>query len=327
MINHFGATLPQAKATWEDVVVAARELEALGYDSLWTDDHLQLPYNGNAETPLFEPWSLLAAIAPLTKRAQIGTNVTNTMFRHPAVLAKQIVTVDHVSRGRVVAGFGAGYYTKEFIQNGCPPWNMSARVEALTEMVPLIRSIMRSEVVTFEGTYFKMRGARAFPSPLNDVPVMVCGASERILALAAAHADVWNHPPTFRPTLAGTVRRLRKACATLGRDPDTLTISARVRAILGQTESDLRKSERLARERLGDGPVDEIVEHGLYGTPEQMCDRLAAHANTGCSALIIDFYGAPRLESAAMMAESASLLGTFRAALRGGPVRTKPTMG
>ena len=107
----FGVTLPQIKRSWQEASAAAIEFDRLGYDSLWVCDHLYgVP---NPQLPILEGWTLLSAIAAITKQAKLGTLVTPPFFRNPAVLAKQIATIDQIAPGRVIAGLGAGWFPPE----------------------------------------------------------------------------------------------------------------------------------------------------------------------------------------------------------------------
>src|SRR4029453_17303768 len=104
---HFGVTLPQIKRSWAEARDAAVEFDRLGFDSVWVCDHLYgVPC---PHLPIFEAWSELAAVGPLTSRVELGTLVTPVFFRNPAVLAKQVATIDHVSNGRTVVGLGSGW--------------------------------------------------------------------------------------------------------------------------------------------------------------------------------------------------------------------------
>ena len=127
----FGVTLPQIKRSWDETRATATLVDALGFDSLWACDHLYgvpLP-----SLPIFEAWSLLAAVAAITERVQLGTLVTPPFFRNPAVLAKQIATIDHVSNGRTIAGLGSGWFEAEFQGYGCAFPPLRERMRALEE--------------------------------------------------------------------------------------------------------------------------------------------------------------------------------------------------
>ena len=103
---HFGVTLPQIKRSWAEARDAAVEFDRLGFDSVWVCDHLYGVPMPNL--PIFEAWSELAAVGALTSRVELGTLVTPVFFRNPAVLAKQVATIDHISNGRTVVGLGSG---------------------------------------------------------------------------------------------------------------------------------------------------------------------------------------------------------------------------
>ena len=115
---HFGLTLPQIKRSWAEARDTAVEFDRLGFDSVWVCDHLYgIPM---PNLPIFEAWSELAAVAALTDRVELGTLVTPVFFRNPAVLAKQVATIDHVSNGRTVVGLGSGWFATEFESYGLP---------------------------------------------------------------------------------------------------------------------------------------------------------------------------------------------------------------
>jgi len=124
----FGVTLPQIKRTWAEAKATAQEFDRLGFDSAWVCDHLYGVPMPNL--PIFEAWSELAAVAAITQRVELGTLVTPPFFRNPAVLAKQIATIDHISGGRVIAGLGAGWFQAEFEAYGCPFPPMRERMRA-----------------------------------------------------------------------------------------------------------------------------------------------------------------------------------------------------
>ena len=134
----FGVTLPQIKRSWQEARAAAEEFDRLGYDSVWVCDHLYgvpLP-----NLPIFEAWTELAAVAAVTERVQLGTLVTPPFFRNPAVLAKQIATVDQISNGRTIAGLGAGWFEAEFSAYGCEFPGLGERMRALEETAEILKN-------------------------------------------------------------------------------------------------------------------------------------------------------------------------------------------
>src|SRR4029453_2047396 len=144
----FGVTLPQIKRSWPEAREAARTFDALGFDSVWVCDHLYgVPA---APLPIFEAWTELAAVAAVTERVQLGTLVTPPFFRSPAVLARQIATLDHVSGGRAFPGFGAGWFAAEFESNGLPFPKTGERLRALDEALTILTRLWTQEENSFE---------------------------------------------------------------------------------------------------------------------------------------------------------------------------------
>ncbi len=139
----FGATLPQIKRSWEEAREAAVEFDSLGFDAVFVCDHLLGVPMPNL--PIFEAWSQLAAIAAITEHVELGTLVTPPFFRNPAVLAKQIATLDHISGGRAIAGLGAGWFEPEFTRNGIPFPSLGERMRALDESAEIMKRLWSEE--------------------------------------------------------------------------------------------------------------------------------------------------------------------------------------
>ena len=164
----FGVTLPQIKRSWEETRAAATEFDELGFDSVWVCDHVYgVP---NPKLPIFEAWSLLAAVAAITKRVELGTLVTPPFFRNPAILAKQIATIDQISGGRCIAGLGAGWFQAEFEAYGCDFPSLGQRLEALDETVQVLQRLWSEEQVTFEGGFVRVKDAFCEPKPVRKPP-------------------------------------------------------------------------------------------------------------------------------------------------------------
>ena len=157
--SRFGVTLPQIKRSWDEARSAALEFDSLGYDSVWVCDHV---YGVPApQLPIFEAWTELAAVAALTKRVELGTLVTPPFFRNPAILAKQVATLDHVSNGRAIVGLGAGWFKPEFEATGSAFPPLGARMQALEETCQILKGLFTQERTTFEGQHFQVRDAIA----------------------------------------------------------------------------------------------------------------------------------------------------------------------
>ena len=205
---------------WPELAAQWRAYEALGFDSIWVCDHLI----GQQEEPLLEPWTLLAALAQATERVRLGTVVTCNTFRHPALLAKEAATVDHVSGGRLELGLGAGWWEAEHHTYGIPFSPPGERVARFREAVEIVDRLLRSDgaAVDYEGRYHRLRAAPFRPAPVQRPrpPLMLAAQGPRMLDVAAAYADTWVGSFGLSPDeIAARNRRLDARCAALGRDP------------------------------------------------------------------------------------------------------------
>ena len=236
-----GLVLPQFEdlmagrtARWNDLLAMARRAEALGFDSLWLVDHLlyRFPFDDETQPPhgLWECWSLLAALAAATERVELGTIVTCTNFRNPALLAKMADTVDEISGGRLILGLGAGYHALEFRAFGYPADRLFGRFE---EALTIIRGLLRDGHVDFAGSYYQARDCELRPRGPRPggPPLLIAPVRERMLRLTVRHADSWNAwGCNTAARLAALREKVDAVCAEVGRDPATLerTVSVMV---------------------------------------------------------------------------------------------------
>ncbi|MFQ5513965.1 MAG: TIGR03560 family F420-dependent LLM class oxidoreductase [Myxococcota bacterium] len=305
----FGVTLPQIKRSWEETRTTALELERLGFDSLWVCDHLYgIP---NPTLPIFEAWSELAAVAALTERVELGTLVTPPFFRNPAVLAKQIATIDRISNGRCIAGLGAGWFEAEFRAYGCEFPPLGERLRALEEMTEILKRLWTEERAEFEGRTAKVVEAFCAPKPVRRPPILIGGGGERILMrIAARHADIWNNMGVFQPQLAAKVEVLHRRCDEIGRDPATLEISQQCLVVLGEDEAAARAALEKAGRIYGGHLGATLEEHGLWGTPDRVIDGIERHRKLGCTLFIMELFGRDTRVPAQLFAEK--VLPAFR---------------
>jgi len=204
-----------------------RYFEELGFDSIWDCDHFLRP--SNTSDPYFEGWTLLAALAAETSRIRVGVLVGSNTFRHPALLAQEAITIDHISEGRLELGFGAGWFVEEHERFGIPFGDPPTLVGSFSEAVEIIDSLLRGQEVTFDGEYYQLRGARLRPRPVQSPrPPLTLGAHRpRMLAICARYADRWNSSGT-PAEMAERNRLLDEACHKIGRDPKEILRSMRV---------------------------------------------------------------------------------------------------
>lgn len=163
----FGLQVAQQQTTVEELQEVWKEAEALGFDTLWTNDHL-LPSVGPTDAANLEAWTLLAAMATVTSRVQIGTMVSSNTFRHPSVLAKMATTIDHLSNGRLVLGIGAGWFEREHEAYGIPFPPLKRRAAELAEALQVITKLWAADpTVSFKGEYYTLAEAPFMPKPVQ----------------------------------------------------------------------------------------------------------------------------------------------------------------
>jgi F420-dependent oxidoreductase-like protein len=300
---HFGVTLPQIKRSWPEARDAALEFDRLGFDHLWVCDHV---YGVPLPTlPIFEAWTELAAVAALTSRAGLGTLVTPPFFRNPAILAKQVATLDHVSGGRALVGLGAGWFEAEFRGTGCAFPKLGERMRALEETVEILKLLWSEPKATFEGRHFSVKDAICEPKPLRRPPILIGGGGERVLmGIAARHADIWNNLAVFQPQLGAKVEALRRRCAEVGRDFDSLEVSQQCVVVIAADEPAARAALEKAAKVYGGHMGGAIAEHGIWGTPERVIERIEQHVKLGCTSFLIEFFGRDTREPARLFAET-----------------------
>jgi probable F420-dependent oxidoreductase len=220
---HLGVELIPQHTSWRVLRDLAAELEELGYDSLWTTDHL-LPRSGDPSGPVFEAWQLLPAWAAATSRIRLGTLVSSATFRHPALLAKMVVTLDHISSGRAILGIGAGNFQSEHGRLGIPFGDHRQRLERLTESLTIVRGLTRGERVTYSGRHYQLTDAVAQPVPVQSrIPMLIGGQSDRAIRVAAEFGDIW-HTVGAPEVVEQRLGALRRRCAVIGRDPDSIRV-------------------------------------------------------------------------------------------------------
>jgi F420-dependent oxidoreductase-like protein len=201
-----------------------------GFDHVWTYDHL-VAVGADVTAPIFEGWALLAAMAEGTRRARIGVMVTGNQYRHPSLLAKMAVTVDHLSNGRLEVGLGAGWNEPEFAMLGMRYPSTADRLRHLDEACAVLKHLWTDERASFSGRYYTLTDAIAEPKPLQKPhpPLWIGGSGpKRTLPIVARHADGWNpNGKTLDENVAAS-RLLDDYCREIGRDPRTLRRAAQL---------------------------------------------------------------------------------------------------
>jgi F420-dependent oxidoreductase-like protein len=255
----YGTGVPQIFPT---VVAQAQEAEAAGFDSVFLMDHLyQLPGLGTPDQPMLEAYTTLGALAAVTERVQLGTLVTGNTYRNPALLAKEITTLDVISQGRAILGIGTGWFELEHDSLGYEFGTFTDRFNKLHEALEIILPMLAGERPTFTGKYYKTVEAMAEPRFRDHVPLMIGGSGEKkTIPLAAKHFDHLNIIAGF-DELPRKIQVVRESCEKIGRDPATLETSMLVVAIIGEGIT-------------ADVIPEDFRQQAVFGSPEQVADQI-----------------------------------------------------
>lgn len=217
----FGLDVAQHQLTWEEIRSRARLAEDAGFEGVWVFDHFTALY-ADPDGPCLEGWTLLAGLAATTTRVRLGTLVTGMTHRHPSVLATEVVTVDHVSGGRVECAVGAAWNRDEHRELGIGFPDVRERMERLEEGVQVLRLLMSGERVSYDGRHHRLDGALYRPKPVQEPhPPIWIGASGRRLALpiVGRQADVWH---TWGSGYRAKWDVVRRSAEEAGRDPEAI---------------------------------------------------------------------------------------------------------
>jgi F420-dependent oxidoreductase-like protein len=220
----FGLDVAQHQLTWEEILSRTKLAEDAGLDGVWVFDHFQALY-GDPRGPSLEAWTLLAGLARETTRVRLGTLVTGMTYRHPSVLATQVVTVDHLSGGRVECAIGAAWNEPEHRQLGIPFPPVAERMDRLEEGVQVLLRLFTEDDVTFEGGHFRLDGATYNPKAVQrpHPPIWIGGEGRRrTLPIVGRYADAWHGWASNAEELAAMNGIIDRAAEEAGRDPSTI---------------------------------------------------------------------------------------------------------
>ncbi|MGH3137611.1 MAG: TIGR03560 family F420-dependent LLM class oxidoreductase [Gaiellaceae bacterium] len=229
----------QEGVTWDDWVRLARLTEEHGLEGLFRSDHYTAIIRPDADA--LDAWATLAGLAAITERIRLGTLVSPVTFRHPSVLARMAVTLDHISGGRVEVGMGSGWYEREHAAHGFPFLDGKQRFELLAEQVEIVVRSWTEERFDHEGPAYRLQDQQALPRPLQQPhPPLVLGGTvkPRFAALAARYATEVNTLGAPNDELRERRQALDRACVEARRDPATLGLSVMTSCFLGESRAD-----------------------------------------------------------------------------------------
>ena len=221
----------------DEVVQLAQLAESLGYESVWTFEHVivpvdyesKYPYDASGkmgatpETNFIDPLIALAAVAASTKTIRLGTGVNILSQANPLYLAKQAASLDFVSNGRFMLGIGIGWLKEEFDALGVPFARRGARFD---DYVEAMRKVWSGEVVEHESDFISWHGFKSYPLPVqNPLPLVMGGVKGKIFERIAKHGNGWYAPAGDPAEIKGHLENLRKACDAIGRDMSEIEIT------------------------------------------------------------------------------------------------------
>jgi F420-dependent oxidoreductase-like protein len=287
----------QEDVTWDDWVALAEACADYGFDALFRSDHY-LSVDDIRDRGALDAWGTICGLAAVTRTLRLGTLVSPATFRHPSVLAKLVVTADHISGGRVELGLGTGWWEAEHRTYGFPFPALDTRMDRLAEQLEIIHRQWAGGRFSFAGAHYQVEDLDALPKPLQGPhpPLIVGGgAGARSAALAARWADEYN---VFH--VAPDVARRRRAAVAQawereGRDPATLRFSLMNGILIGADEHELEhRAQRLAAWRRQDveprALIDQLAGTWIVGTPDQVIARLREYEAAGVDRVMLQHH-------------------------------------
>jgi alkanesulfonate monooxygenase SsuD/methylene tetrahydromethanopterin reductase-like flavin-dependent oxidoreductase (luciferase family) len=271
---------------WPALLDAGIRADRLGYDTVWTWDHLY-PILGDPHGPIFEGWLTITAWAQATQRIRVGLMVGANTFRVPTLTAKLATTLDHISNGRAILGIGAAWFEEEHEDFGLDFGSgFPERLRWLGEALPIMRGMLDGTEPTATGPHYRSKDTRNLPAPIQGhLPICIGGGGEKVtLKLVAKHGDMNN--------IGGTVEEVRRKeqillehCNAVGRDPSEIERTLGVGQVF--IRDDRAEAERLFHEAFDRNLIAKHYADPPVGTPEDLAERLAPYVELGYRHLII----------------------------------------
>jgi alkanesulfonate monooxygenase SsuD/methylene tetrahydromethanopterin reductase-like flavin-dependent oxidoreductase (luciferase family) len=286
-----GVALWSQASDWPRFLAAAQRADRLGFDHVWTWDHIYAIF-GDPHQPIFEGYTALAALAQATERVRLGLFVGANTFRNPGIVAKTVTTIDHISGGRAILGIGGAWFELEHRAFGIDfGTGFGQRLDWLGEAVPAIRTMLDGgEVTSPGGGRYAFDHLRLTPPPIQGhLPIMIGGGGERkTLRIVAGYADIWN-VFGMPDTVAHKDAVLRAHCADLGRDPTTIERSVGCKVVIRSTHAaavaryeELIRHNHIQPERLADDVTWWI------GTPEEIAETIRSYRAIGFNTFLCE---------------------------------------
>lgn len=283
-----GALLFSQATTWKGFRDAAVLADRIGYEHVWTWDHLYAIF-GDPYQPIFEGWTALAALSGVTSRARLGLMVGANTFRNPGIVAKMAATLDHASDGRAIVGLGAAWFDLEHQAHGLEfGATAGARLRWLEESVGIVRDLLDGKEVTYRSDKYGFDHARHLPRPVQRrVPIMIGGGGEKkTLRIVARYADMCNLQGTL-DVLKHKDEVLREHCRDLGRNDQEIERTVLIRPVI---RDDPAEAERIWQSQMRHNkvPPDDPKTAHVAGTVNDLARLLRDFAGVGYDTLIAE---------------------------------------
>jgi alkanesulfonate monooxygenase SsuD/methylene tetrahydromethanopterin reductase-like flavin-dependent oxidoreductase (luciferase family) len=301
----------EAPTDWSDLLGLATELDRNSrFDSFWLSDAL-MP-NGPQDWPRLEAWTALAAIAHATSRLRLGVLVSGNAYRHPALLAKIVTTIDRISDGRVELGIGAGW-PGENRRFGIDFWSRRERVERLEEAIQVIRLLWTKERPRFAGRYYRLDGPPYEPKNVQQPhpPILVGGGSDGMLRTIARYAD--KASPMI--DVAEAKSKVAAYCGEAGRDPSEIRWIGGGSLSLNDDEAMQRRAAEYGAQLYG-GSADEVMRSDLFGSLEKVREGVRRQLESGVDEIVV--FQLPRVHLPSLLRFSEEVVPSSG----GGPIAT-----
>lgn len=279
---------------WTETIQIWQKIEELGFDSIWLADHF-INFM-QPEGPWFDCWTLLPALASQTKTIRIGTLVSSLPLHHPGKLARQAMTVDHISNGRLELGIGAGASSKEgelvYDMLDIEEWEPKERVARFSEAIQIISSSLSQQKVSFEGEYYKIKNMNVVPQPIQQprIPITIGAMGKKMLRIAAQYADRWNSfgaewgaPPEI--VVANTKKRIsifKDYCIEFGRDYEAIDKSLLLYGSEAETVFLSEENFKEVVERYKAIGITELIFYYPFFDPKQVINLESIATNLIC---------------------------------------------
>ena len=286
-----GVALWSQASDWPSFLSAAERVEELGYDHVWTWDHLYAIF-GDPLQPIFEGYTALAAVAQATERIRLGLFVGANTFRNPGLAAKTLVTIDHISGGRAILGLGGAWFGREHEAYGIDFGSgFGERLDWLAEAVPAIRTLLDGgEVTSSPGCRYAFDRLRLVPPPVQaHLPLMIGGSGERkTLRIIARSADIWNAFGTPEE-LARKDGILRAHCEEVGRDHREIERTVGCKITIRSTQAEAARALEPILATNGLTPADVADDHTFWtGTPERIAETMISYRAVGFHTFLVE---------------------------------------